>query len=202
MASKTQIANVALIHIGITKGISNVDTENSNEARTIKVLFDDLRDEVLREFNWPFARKYAALGLVAGTSDDPANGDWTYSYRFPSDCLAARRIVTSIGRTDPNPRPFAIGSDDQGQLIFTDEEDATLEYTWAVDDPARFDPLFRSALAWKVASGIAPALSRVKDILTTCQKMYMLEISKAQAAALNEAQVDPDTASEFERVRA
>lgn len=200
-SQKTQIANLALIRIGVSKTITDVDTESSTEARLIRLAWDNERDAVLEDFPWPFARKYVTLGLTGGSSTTAVNNDWQYSYGYPSDCLFARRLVTVAGRNNTAPPPFVIGQDDDGQLIFTDESEAVLEYTARVLDPSRFTALFSSALAWKIAATVATPLSRVKDIMTAAERGYAIEISRARARALNESQQDDAAESEFIRAR-
>jgi len=110
MATKTQIVNLALLRLGVQQQLEDADTDTTTEALSARLIFDDERDYVLRDFPWPWARKYGALTLV-GT--DP-NSDWGFSYRYPPDCLAVRRIVTSLGRQQTDPPPFAIGRDGAG----------------------------------------------------------------------------------------
>jgi hypothetical protein len=197
VTSKTQIVNIALMRMGVSQSVANVDTENSREALSARLIFNDERDFVLRDFPWPFATAYAELGLGSGSATSPANRDWTFAYRYPSDCMFARRLVTENGRNDTNPPPFRLGRDAQGRLIFTNEQDAQLEYTASVTDAGEFDPLFVSMLAWRLAASMAPSLSRLKDMAKTALEMYAVDKSTAQARALNEQQQEQPAESEF-----
>jgi hypothetical protein len=189
MASKTQIANMALSRIGVSKLIANVATETSREAIQSRLLMDEDIRYVLRDFPWPWATQYATLALVAGTSSENAVSDWRYAYRYPTDCLFARRIVIpTVGRRDANPPPFRIGRDSQGKLIYTDEEDAELEFTADITSTEEFDALFVSMLAWKHGAALAPSLSRIKGMAESAMQMYELDKAKAQSRALNEGQ--------------
>lgn len=201
MASKTQIGNLALTCMGVSKPVANIDTENSLEARTLKQHFDTQRDFVLRDFPWPFASAYATLGLVAGSSDAPANNEYTFAYRYPSDCLFARRLTLPGGRLSTIKIPFQVGRDSQGRLIYTDQEDAELKYTVAITEATEFDPLFVSMFAWRLAAICAPALSRVDNITKTCLLAYEFEKQRAQAEALNEGESDPPLDAEWIRGR-
>lgn len=202
MASKTQIGNMALGRIGVSKLLANVDTETSREAIVARVMFDEAVRFVLRDFPWPFATSYADLALVGGTSTTPVNRDWQYAYRWPSDCVYVRRVVVDgVGRNDPNPPPFRIGRDTQGRLIYTSEPDAQIEYTSEITDPQEFDAMFVSMLAWKIGADMAPSLSRIKDMATTCMQMYEIDKSKSQSRALNEGQQETPLESEFIRAR-
>jgi hypothetical protein len=202
VASKTAILNIALSRIGVSKQVANVDTENSLVAQTARTIIDEDIRYVLRDFPWPWATAYATLALVAGSASENAVSDWRYSYRMPADCLFARRIVVpTLGRNNANPPPYRIGRDVQGKLIYTNEEDAELEYTVAVTDAEEFDPMFVSQLAWKLGSGLGPSLSRIKGVSVACMEMYEIDKTKAQSRALNEGQQEVPIEAEGIRAR-
>lgn len=202
MSLKTQICNVALVRLGVTKLIANVDTENSTNARAFRTVFDDERDFVLADFPWPFGKTYAALALVDGSEDEPTNYDWQFAYRIPSDCMTPRRLSTARdGRKAAEPPAWEIGQDSSGLLLFTDEVAAVLEYMALVTNVGRFDPIFRSALSWRLAKSVAAPLSRIKDIVQVCNQQYEIEIDKARNRALSSRQFDAAGPSEFERSR-
>jgi len=190
------------MRIGVTTVVNNIETDRSKEANAINLMFDDERDFVLRAFPWPFTTTYATLGLVGGSSSARVSNDWHYSYRYPSDCMFARRLVTGLGRRDPAPPPFIIGRDTQGKLIYTNEPDAELEYTGAVTEPEDFDALCVSALAWKIAAACAPSMSRIKGMFEQCMEGYHVELSMAQAVALNEQQQEEERESDMISSRA
>jgi hypothetical protein len=193
MASKTQIANQALIAIGVTAQIANLETETSKEAIAIRLIFEDEVDFVLRDFPWPFATAYASLGLV---TDDP-NNDWDYAYRYPSDAVFVRRIATTLGRDNSEPPPYRIGRDDEGRLIYSDEVNANIEYTSRIFDSNELDPIFVSALVWKLGAKLAPSMSKIKDMAKTAWAMYEVEIDKAKSVSLNESQSEPAPDAEW-----
>lgn len=201
MSSKTQVLNVALGRIGSTKQVANIATDRSKEAILARLFFDDEVAFILRDFPWPFATAYVALALVAGGSGTPANNDWQYSYRYPSDCVFARRIATTAGRNNANPPPFRVGRDSQGKLIYTNEATPTLEYTMLVTDTAEFDGMFTSMLAWRLGADLAPGSSRIGGMVDKCMNAYEFEKSKATARSLNEGQQEEPIESEMLRSR-
>src|SRR5687768_843028 len=95
------IYNQALSALGLDADVQDV-AEDSPESRTCNLFYEDVRDQVLRDFPWPFARKVAVLALVAGTPNE-----WGYQYRYPSDALAIRRIL-----------PYGVDTATMGQLEF------------------------------------------------------------------------------------
>jgi hypothetical protein len=200
MASDTQIANLALLHMGVSKRIANLTTEQSIEAETLRTAYADDRDYCLRDFPWPWATAYVELGLVSSPTV-AYNADWFYAYRYPSGCLFVRRIVTPLGRTETEPAPFRIGRDAQGRLIFTNYPDASVEYTAAITDPQEFDAIFIQMLAWKLTASCGPSLSRDPQISVRAAQMYEIEKTKAQSRARNEAQETAPLEAEWIRER-
>lgn len=178
IAATTRIANVALTHIGVSKMLTNYCTQNSTEAQVVRALYEDSVRKVLRDFPWPFATKYATLGLVAA---QPANADWTYAYRMPTDCVFERRLVVDRDRAvDPTPPPFMLSSDSTGGLILTNEPDAVLCYTCRpVCVAFAGDTLFREALGWHLAGALAPPLTRMTDVAKMCYVKYDEALEKA-----------------------
>ncbi len=193
-----EICNMTLSHIN-AKAIGD-ESENSKEANSLRKFYDIAYQIVLRDFNWPFATKIAPLGLV----EEAPNDEWGYSYRYPSDCLDARRII-SVTRYDAKEEkiPFKIGKDDGGKLIFCDIETAELEYTEMVDDSNIITPDFKLAFSFKLAHLVAPELTggdpfKLGD---RAKENYIEQISNAKANAGNEEQPDNEPNSCFERAR-
>lgn len=196
MLSVVNICNVALSRIGISNQISSI-SEQSNEAVMCSLHYEHVRDRVLRDHPWPFARRLVTLALVSEDEDR----QWTYWYRYPAAAIAVRRIANSIDALGHRPTPFAIGGDSAGLLVMTDQEEAVGEYTARVTDPTRFDPIFASAVGWLLASEIAMPLAVKDSLRERALQMYHLEISAATANAGNEQQPTEPPDSEFERSR-
>jgi hypothetical protein len=203
MSSKTEICNFALSHIGVGKDISNIDTESSEEARTCRRFYDLARDATLRDFPWPFATKVVSLSLLE-TFTGSNNEEYTYSYRYPSDCLDVRKIKSTIRNDTRQSRvPLKILKDAAARIIYTDSEDAQLVYTERVKDPSFYPPDFQLALSFRLATYIAPRLAKGDPfkLKNDAMNMYDMEISRARAASANEEQRDELPYSEFERSR-
>ncbi len=200
MSSETEISNMAISHLGVGKEIADLDTETSAEAKACRRFYDIARDTVLRDFEWPFATKIASLGLV---ESDP-NTEWDYSYRYPSDCITLRRILSGVRQDTLDSKvPYKIAQDSSGRLIFSDEENASVEYTVKVTDPAKYTPDFTLALSYRLAVYIAPRVTRGDPfkLMEKAMGMYMDIIGDAKANAYNEEQDDVKPESEFIRAR-
>lgn len=199
-SSSTEICNIALSHLGVGKEIANLETENSEEASACRRFYDIALEGTLRDFDWPFATKIADLGLV---EEDP-NDEWTYSYRYPTDCVKVRRLLSGERNdTHQSRQPYRIARDTSGRLVFTDLEDAQVEYTVLVEDPGQYPSDFTMALSLRIAIYVAPRITGGDPFKlgSRAEEMYRVILGKAQASAFNEEQPDVLPESEFIRAR-
>jgi hypothetical protein len=136
----------------------------------------------------------AATGTYPETFPDRFNPDWLYAYRWPTDCLFVRRMVTlGVGRLyHPSPNRFRIGRDAAGLLIVTDTPDAVIEYTSIDCDALWTDDLFIDAFTWRLAAAYAPVVSKNGMTFLECYRMYEDAFSLAATTAANEQQQAPD----------
>jgi hypothetical protein len=199
MTSVVAIANMALSRIGNSQRINALD-EASIQAEQCALFYETSRDMVLRDYPWGFATSFASLAQLA-ISDDPSYG---YTYALPSDCLKVRGIVNPVfqdgywpacvDRIEIPRTAFRIIS---GNRLATSANPVTIEYTAKVDSPEVFDPMFVSALAWRLAAQIAPAIAKDAGAAQMCEQMYRSEIVSAATSMLNEGDTHRQTQSSF-----
>lgn len=198
-SSTTEIANLALLHLGQSVSIADLDTENSSAARVLRRLYELCRDEVLLEIPWPFATRIEELSLV---EEDPTD-EWAYSYRYPVDCMkdgGFRRILSGARVDDGSSAVrYVIVGDDAGRLVYTDMEDASAEITVKEENVSRYSPKFVAALAYLMAGRGAPAITNgdPHQLGVRALQLYALEVSTAKAKASNEQRKDPEPLNEF-----
>lgn len=145
MASKTDIANLALQRIG-AKRIMDIDDTTSKGARTVRNVFEASVRKVSRLHKWTSLMDRAELGQLV---DKPAFG-WDLQYQLPADYI---RIV-EFNRIDvwsKKKELFTI----EGSKLLTNEETAKIRYVRYVEDSTQYDDLFIEALAVEIASKIA-----------------------------------------------
>lgn len=199
MASEAEIYNMALLHLGVSKQIA-ASTEQSIEARSCRTFFSTVRDAVLRDFSWPDFVKTVTLGLI---EEDP-NDEWDFSYQVPSDCLRILRILSGQ-RTDTRDTrvPYKTVYGASGTILYTDVEDAELEYVVRVEDTSRFRPDMVLAMSARLATYVAPSLTKGDPFKLgqRAMQLYDLELGKAQSNSANEQQPDQEPDSEFIRSR-
>ncbi len=204
-SSAIDTCNLALTNLGIGTEIAALD-ERSQEAKACNRVYELCRDEVLRSFAWPFAKKNVALALVTDSDDDDhPTTEFHFSYRYPSDCLQARKILSEV-RNDSRSSRWTFGemADDQGTLIVTDKQDAKLEFTSTLgQNPARWSSDFVIALAHLIAARIAPRLTKGDPFKIGDKQLglYLRQIAIARSNAANEVQPDEDPESDSILVR-
>jgi len=207
MASIVESCNIALSNIR-ARSINSLD-ESSIEAQQCKLHVDTVRDIVLRDTDWPMARKTLALAL---RTDKPLQ--WVYAYQYPSDCVALRMVTADFAgkgqsidgtatrfrnsgafSSEPDPSvPFAIESIGGALVITTDQPEAYGVYTRRVSDWNQFDPLWRTAFEWLLSSRLAiPVIGGDlgRKMREDAIAMYQVSLSSAIAAAQNEQRRPP-----------
>ena len=164
MASETNICNQALIELG-EKTILSLEDETKT-ARICKTMYAPTRDKVLRDHPWNFAIKRYSM---AQNTVSPVY-DYAYSYKLPSDCL--RVLIPSREIWE-----YAI----EGDNLVTDYPSSNLKYISRIEDPNLFDPAFIEALAYKLASRMAVALTDNDQRHTDMVQLYNIAITEAKA---------------------
>lgn len=200
MASKVGTCNMALAHLGILQTISDIDTEQSSEARVCRLFYEKSKNKTLRDYNWPFAKKYQTLSLV----EEAPNDDWDFSYRYPLLCLAIRKILSGIRNdTYDSEVKFHIGQDNAGLLIFTDMDEAQIEFTAKCDNPTIFPDDFDIAHSLLLAFMIAPPLTKGDPFKMGLRafQAYQLMMNQAASNAFNEQKKDNVPKNDLMRAR-
>jgi hypothetical protein len=193
------IWNLALSEVGNSVEVQAED-ENSAEANACRRFYAQVRDELLEAFPWPFAKVTVPLVVV----ETQPTTEWAFAYRYPVDCLTFRRIIgVARNETRQTRVPYLIGRDSTGQLIYTDWTNAIGEYTLALEDTTQFAPSFAKALAYKLASDIAPRVAGGDPykLGQIAWQKFTRQIEIAQSNALNEEQVEEAPDAEFIRAR-
>ena len=169
MASRTDIANLTLVHLGAPT-IASLD-EDSKNARLLKRIFDVVLEQVLRDHPWNCALRRATLAQLA---EAPAFG-YSYAYEKPVDCLGVLGLVgDSGGNVDPNLE-YKV----EGEQILTNESVAQLKYVALVTESGLWDASLTVALAARLAAEGAYAITGNAEL----KKAMMMEYERAKSAA-------------------
>lgn len=126
--------------------------DDAARARAVKRHFGQVRDSMLRDYDWNFATRWA----VPAADPLPHDGNFSIRYVMPADCLRVRSIE------DEDDDSWAIElvsvSDDDVVALVTDVVAPNVCYTARVDNVALWDPLFVDAFVAMLAHRIAPAV--------------------------------------------
>lgn len=167
--SQVGILKIALIRCGQSVLPASIN-EESLAARTAKVVWDHVRDEVLSiGVPWNFAKKTVALA-----KDTTAPDDYEYRYAKPEGCLGI------IGVTQED---IPVAYVERGDYLYTDvdnsDDDILMEYVSVVSDYTKWSAPFVNAFAFRMAAELAPVLE-MSDANDLLQK-YQLALFDAMA---------------------
>lgn len=186
MAAKLDIWNDALGEL--PSAPVTTDDELTLERRECERVYEPCLKELLEIHDWGFANRRVVLAKVTNTR----NGEWLYAYAVPADMGTAQRIlpgwlferdVTSeaAGLYDRlPPAPYII----EAGVIFTNEDEARLEYGVDMVSEAEMPALFVRALALEMASRLAMPIK--KDRVLKGDLIKQAEAAKDRAKADDE----------------
>jgi len=194
---------MALSHLGVGVQLGNAVTETSTEAKACREFFEPALISTLKDYKWPWAKKFTELALV---EEEPGNG-FNYSYRYPSDCIDVRAVEASFDLTPgvifQKPSPYDLGFDSSGLLIYSDIDDASIMYTPKITNFDVYPENFKIALSYRLASYIAPRLTKGDPFKlgNKAFQMYQIEIARASASSFNETKPAENPDSDMISIR-
>jgi hypothetical protein len=181
MASEAQIAKLALQHLGDRYDITSLD-EASPEAEQVNLIFEDVRDAMLRSHPWKFAVKQTSPSTLVGTVPN----QWDYMFVYPSDALKVLNIVNPFGRAE-KPIKFDVMLNSTGtKVLVCDLEEPEFRYISKVTDTGMFDPAFVIAFAYRLAENLAIPLTGDTALRDRMRALADAETSAAMRENANE----------------
>jgi hypothetical protein len=197
MASKVDIVNMALSSLGSKQTIQDIDSDQSTEARTSALHYDQALLTCLEASDWSFATTWATSALLTASPPD----DWAYMYAMPSNVVKMLGIVDTLDSRVNRPAKFR-KTNYEGQLVLlTDTVSPVWRYIYHNDTPATYTSQFVDALAAQLAYRLAMPLTRKLDLQKMAFETYTQLIRQAAASDANEQTLneEPDyTAPWFE----
>lgn len=206
-ADAIEICNLALSYVGDKAKIQslNTTTDTSTQAYYCAKFYPEARNMLLQQMAWSFATRREALVRV----DDARSEEWAYAYGVPDNAVrvfavlppeAGDDVVRSASGTSTSytstgelrttvatgyvERPFTIEQDDDGhRIIYTDTENAVARFNALMSDAKHYPPLFRDAVALKMAAMLAgPLLKGVEgaQVRQVFEDRLMATLEKAK----------------------
>jgi len=186
--SKVGICQLAQAKVGHANFITDLD-EVSKDANLLKVFYDPIRQSLLRQYLWRFAK--ARVVLAPLTTEVPFDGG-SY-FQIPSDCL---RVVT----TDESYR-YGYGRwIVEGDRIIADTDTLNLIYIADITDTGMFDAVFTEAFATKLAECLAMPLAMSQSLKDQLSKEYKQLLVKAAFVGATERDSESFLAEKFIQV--
>jgi hypothetical protein len=169
--TSTAVVNNALEMIGQQVQIESL-TDGSIAANAANEVYAPIVQLLLRQLNPDFAYALAILTPAAQVTSP-----WAYEYIYPADCMRALQVRPPSGGAgalddpfDPQPVAAKVGYDPQGgaglvpaKVIFTNQQNAWLNYTTSNVTEAQWDPSFAEAASRRLANPLAMALAGRPD---------------------------------------
>jgi hypothetical protein len=170
MTSKTDICNLALIKIGKAR-VQDIDTDESQQATDLKLVYDSALLEILAEAEWSFAVFRQALNKSVET---PLY-EWSYKFQIPTYPKYIRLISIE------NDPAYSI----EGDFIFCNQSSINILYIGLVADPNLYTIPFQNAfvllLAYKICYNLTNSSSREKELYAEYREKlaYAVNLYKA-----------------------
>lgn len=197
MPSVVDICNHAMDLLGAAT-ITSL-TENSKEARLCNRNFDKLRDDVFRSHPWNTAITRATL---AKDSTAPAFG-FANQFTLPTDPYCLR--VLSLWNTSVNNEVAAYDSNVmykiEGRKILSNEGSCSITYIARITDTEQYDSLLSSAIAHRLASETAYAITGSNSVAQAMQGMYEVRLREAKSVDAMEGYPEQPQADEYINIR-
>lgn len=196
MASKIDIYNMALGHLGVSSTVAD-EQERSPEAAACNRFWGTSLDALLsyKDMDWKFASAIEQLADL-GTPPD----GWGFRYRYPNDCINARDILEGWVRTVPTQcvHKFDVAYQADGRVIVCDVERASLRYTKRLTEAERFPAYFVEALSYRLAAMMVMTVKNDPGLRNDLLQLSEQFAQIAMAASLNEGAPDNPMPSIYE----
>lgn len=197
MPSVVDICNEAMDLLGAAT-IASL-TENSKEARLCNRRFDTVRDAVLRSHPWNVAVARASL---AKDADAPAFG-FSSQFTLPTSPYCLR--VLSFWNTSVDNNVAAYDSNVmykiEGRKVLSNEGSCKITYISRVTDTEQYDSLLSSAIAHRLASETAYAITGSNGVSQAMQAMYEARLREAKSVDAMEGYPEQPQANEYIDIR-
>lgn len=154
--TQVSITNQALAEIGTRSKLTGttIDPTQGAEALYSSLLFNPLRDFLLREGDFDWAMKSATAAVSGATITAP----WSRGYNYPSGALRIRQLVPMVfDVNDPQPLQWNVIDIGGVRTIVTRQSISVIWYTFGQDD-ALWDPIFQESYVRLLGSALAFAL--------------------------------------------
>ncbi len=171
--SKIEIINRALLKLG-EPPVSSLN--DAAFGRSYELIYDDVRNLLLSSYPWRFSVAVKELGRLEEMFGNK------YMYRLPADCLLLLNVFGAGIKDLTGARPYSMqGYELANNCVVTPlKQGISVEYVRLIDDDAPFPPLFREAMAAKIASELAMRIKHSLNIKQMLDNEFFTLIRQAE----------------------
>lgn len=202
MASATEADQLAVTKLALqamNERFDNVSatTDDLPGPEQIALIFDDELDLLVKEHPWIFSLRHEVLEQL--TVDDAVSlpPHWTLALPYPTDCDKVWELLNPLGR-DKHSIPFRVvwldydnDSTDE-QIILCNYDEIMAEFCSSTVTLAEAGPLFKKALAHRLAARTCLAVTGNKDLSADLVREAELLVLKAASEEASAEGVDVD----------
>lgn len=189
MADYVSIVNLAASKLGEDDQLRSPE-DDTHLGRTVAAVWDQVRQDVIRDHIWNFAVRRKGL---AAEALDAVPYPWLSSFPLPADCLRLVEVLSCSSR-----RQYQL---EGGSILCNQAGPLYVRYLIDVPEPAKWDASFTGAfaayLAFQIADRITGDLSR-KD---AAWADYQAKLVRAKRIDAMENPPVPFEATEWETAR-
>lgn len=171
--SKIEIINRALLKLG-EPPVSSLN--DAAFGKSYGMVYEDVRNLLLSTYPWRFAVEVKRLAKREEKYGGRA------MYQLPKDCLLVLRVfgvatpeVTGIRLAAMSGYELA-----NGAVVTENEDGVAAEYVKSIDDEGVFPPLFREALAAKIAAELSMRIKHSLELKQTFENEFFALIRQAE----------------------
>jgi hypothetical protein len=161
-----EIASAALNALG-TEGITTFE-DATTEARAVKGFYEVVRDKVLEDRIWSFAK---AQHVLTAHADSPLF-DWEHKFELPCEIIRVHRVDDGSGS-------YTMPWDLQGRWIFANVETIYVTSVRREEDYSLYSPGFCLAVALRLAAMLAVPLKENRALKLDLMEEYKFELKEA-----------------------
>ena len=170
MPGPVELANVALGMIG--EDPINSFQDDLDTARAVSLRFPTVRDAVLRDHFWNFAK---ARRQLASLSQAPDFG-YDHQFQLPADFIRMIRVQPSDDHYSHEPR-YVI----EGTKLLADSNPIRIVYVRRESDTTKWDSLATEALAARLASELAISVTQSSQLQEQLFNVAMEKLAQARS---------------------
>ena len=191
ISNETSIANLALTRLGADR-ITDIDTEQTENANKIRAVFDFLRDEVLRSHPWNFATQRVNFNKLTTT---PLFG-FLNQFQIPGNVL--RILPVGTGGDSSRATDYKV----EGDKVLSNDTTFQAKCILRIEDTTKWDSGFVEVFAARLQAELAYAIVNNRTLAADLFTLYLAKLRAIKGIDAMEDTPDPLTADLWINARA